>query len=172
MDAEAERTSCPVAVDQYRSPETVPSRRVTALVASPFERGAAFQLRIQHVDTHVEVFGDVPLGSCADPPGLPVMSQPAVATRADATVPTPYASAQHGIGGTVVVDLRIAAVERRPPTRAPEVLIGRVDVPSRGQLDVLAAVRRKSRRRRIAYDAEAQRCRLRSPSSSWVVWKM
>src|SRR5437773_8674594 len=45
-----------------------------------------------------------------------------------------------GGGGAVVVDLDIAAVERRPPLRIPEVLQGAVDAPHRGQLDVRSGV--------------------------------
>ena len=48
--------------------------------------------------------------------------------------------AKDGIGLAVIADRRIAAVERSPPPRAPEVLIARVDAPSRGHIDVGACV--------------------------------
>ena len=44
-------------------------------------------------------------------------------------------SAKDGIGLVVVFHLRVAAVERRPPPRVPEVLVGRVEAPRRGQVD-------------------------------------
>src|SRR4029078_11100329 len=98
-------------------------------------------LLIQHVETHVEVLGDVPLGTRTDPPGIPVI----VATggghgrsaRARAGTDVENASCAHvGMGVVVMADLSVAAVERGPPTRAPEVLVSRVDVPSSGQLNV------------------------------------
>src|SRR6187549_2224582 len=107
----------------------------------PGRAGRGLHLLIQHVETHVEVLGDVPLGTRADPPGVPVI----VATgggqgrsaRARAGTDAENASrAQLRIGVVVIADLSVAAVERGPPTRAPEVLVSRIDVPSSGQLNV------------------------------------
>ena len=138
MDAEAELTSCPGR--PHGVGPTVPPRRERCRVSEARSTSSRSHLLIQHVDTHVEVLGDVPLGTRADPPGVPVV---VAAGSRQAAVPTPVPAiaasrcrAQHGIGGVVVADLSVAAVERRPPTRAPEVLVGRVDVPGSGQLDV------------------------------------
>src|SRR5581483_4848113 len=43
------------------------------------------------------------------------------------------------VGIVVIRDLRIPAVQRGPPTRVPEVLVGCVDVPSSSQLDVVCS---------------------------------
>src|SRR5262249_26504821 len=49
---------------------------------------------------------------------------------------TGVAQADQACGGRPVTDCGIAAVERRAPSRAPEVLIRRVDAPGCGQLKV------------------------------------
>jgi hypothetical protein len=61
------------------------------------------------------------------------MSQPGVATDAIA-----QRCAKISIAVAVVTDGRIAAVQRCPPARIPEVLIGDVDIPRGGQLQIVA----------------------------------
>ena len=92
------------------------------------ERGRTVQLGIHHVQTHVEVLGDVPLGARTDPPSAPVAIT-AVGHKATGAETAPEA-----LGSAAVADLRITAIQRCTPARAPEVLVGRVDVPRRGQL--------------------------------------
>ena len=91
------------------------------------ERGRALQLGVHHVQAHVEVLGDVPLRARTDPPGLPVAIT-AVGHKATGAETAPEA-----LGSAAVADRRVTAIQRRAPARAPEVLVGRVDVPRRGQ---------------------------------------
>ena len=122
-------TSCP-----DRSPAKSEIRRWcegdrdrTATDRQTVERGRTVQLGIHHVQTHVEVLGDVPLGARTDPPSAPVAIT-AVGHGTTGAEPAPEA-----LGSAAVADLRITAVQRCTPARAPEVLVGRVDVPGRGQ---------------------------------------
>jgi len=99
----------------------------TATDRQTVERGRTVQLGIHHVQTHVEVLGDVPLGARTDPPSAPVAIT-AVGHGTTGAEPAPEA-----LGSAAVADLRITAIQRCTPARAPEVLVGRVDVPRRGQ---------------------------------------
>ena len=106
----------------------------------PAWRTHAADLGVSDIEAHVEVLGDVPLGSRADPPPVPVVVATGLGQRSRAstnsTSTEALRSAKNGIGLTVILHFRIAAVDRRPPPRAPEVLIRRVDVPGRGQVHI------------------------------------
>ena len=58
------------------------------------------------------------------------------------TVGGSLSCAQDRIGSAAIAHGSIAAVERRPPARVPEVLVSRVDAPGGGQLDVGRVARR------------------------------
>src|SRR5262245_43515002 len=110
-------------------------------VEEPGWRAVTADPGVSNIETHVEVLGDVPLGARANPPPVPVVVATGCRPRSSAlasktTCPKALQSADYGIGLIVIFHFRIAAVDRRPPPRAPEVLIRRVDVPGRGQVQV------------------------------------
>src|SRR5215510_15468782 len=67
MHAEADRPVVDVGCGKL-SDTRVGARKIGATIDA-----CGLQLGVQHVETHVEVLGDVPLGARANPPGLPVL---------------------------------------------------------------------------------------------------
>jgi hypothetical protein len=101
-------------------------------------RTHAVNFQVRDVKTHVEVLGHVPLGARANPPAGPVVVAARIGNCEDANVAVARAlqRAKDGIGLAVIAHRGIAAVERRPPARVPEVLVARVEAPRRGQINV------------------------------------
>ena len=103
---------------------------------------SAIQLRVEHVNAHVEGLGDIPLLARANPPGIPV-----VATTRNNPVDSGFEYraaiyvgdavfdiAERGIGLVVISHLCKAAVHRCMERRRPVVFKRGVDVPCSGQL--------------------------------------
>src|SRR5262249_45128093 len=89
-------------------------------------------LLVQHIHAHVEGLGDVPLRARTYPPGVPVSVAPDISPDGGCEC---GAGAEEVSCGGAVRHRRVAAVHRRPPARVPpEVFVGRIDVPPRGQL--------------------------------------
>src|SRR5689334_25115944 len=100
MDAEPERPV--VRVGLRDEPEV---RRDRESGAAGHESGRALELRVHHVQTHVEVLGDVPLSPRADPPGIPVEVAPVGDSAAGAE------AAENAARSAAKVDGRVATIE-------------------------------------------------------------
>src|SRR6478672_8476540 len=132
-------TNLPVVLAADEPREGVGVRRENLRV--PDHRYATWQcsgveLHVRNVETHVEVFRHVPLSTRTDPPLVPVVVAASAGNREHAhTSSRTVRGAEHGICLRVVACRGVAAVERRSPLRAPEVLVAGVDAPSGCQLD-------------------------------------
>src|SRR5581483_2123105 len=131
MDAEAEHPIVHIILESW------PRNDGISKVDRGRVDGSRIQLLIEHVQTHVEVFRDIPLGTCADPPSLPIHVAAGTRDRSSAhaygiTGPR----TEHGVSSVIIADLSIAAINRRPPARIPEMFVSRVDSPSGRQFDV------------------------------------
>ena len=106
-------------------------------------RAHAVDFQVRDVKTHVEVLGHVPLGAGTNPPAGPVVVAARLRKR-QRTSPGARAlqRAKDVIGLAVVTHRRIAAVERSPPLRGPEVLVGCVEAPRRRQVDAGGVIAR------------------------------
>jgi Phage integrase family len=104
----------------------------------PGARTHAVNLQVRDVEAHIKVLGDIPLCARANPPAGPVVVAARVrkCETARRLVARALQHAKDVIGGVVVADRCVAAVERRSPPRAPEVLIARIEAPRCGQLNV------------------------------------
>src|SRR5450759_1942449 len=132
MDAEAERPDILV-LDINHSGRL---RRASNLGVDTRPTARRVQLLVQHVETEIGVGGDVPLSARTDPPLVPVV----FAVTEGAQTATTGESQSGGIAdrrirGVVVAHGEIAAIQRGAPLLVPEVLVGRVYDPRRGQLD-------------------------------------
>src|SRR5262245_12972389 len=147
MDAEASHPDVLVADGLEIGSNRVRSNRDTG--DGPSSRVHAVDFQVRDVKTQVEVLGHVPLRAGANPPAGPVVvaahtrsceNANARSSTAAAVNTRALQRAKDGIGLAVIAHRRIAAVERRPPPRVPEVLIARVDAPRRGQINAGACV--------------------------------
>src|SRR5262245_16393916 len=147
MDAEASHPDVLVADGLEIGSNRVRSNRDTG--DGPSSRVHAVDFQVRDVKTQVEVLGHVPLRAGANPPAGPVVvaarsrsceNANARSNTAAAVNTRALQCAKDGIGLAVIAHRRIAAVERSPPPRVPEVLIARVDAPRRGQINASACV--------------------------------
>src|SRR5437879_841537 len=126
------------------------TRRVRRI--HPWALVGRVQVREENVQTDIEVRMRVPLRPRSDlPPAEVRITAVATAARRKSDRREDRTSHRHAadddagctrqvpvddVGrGSIVVDVDIAAVQRRPPFRVPEVLEGAVDAPHRGQLN-------------------------------------
>src|SRR5262245_29063474 len=113
----------PVALVVVESGSSVRARRDRVGGEKTGPRGYTAEPGVGNVEAHVEVLGDVPLGARANPPPVPVV---VAASRGHCRSASPTSAkapecAEHGIGLIVIFHFDIAAVDRRPPPRIPEV---------------------------------------------------
>ncbi len=105
------------------------------------------QLAVKDIEADVEPRRDVPLGAGAEAPPIEVVvaGEDARGARSrEADYPAPGTGerrwrlrrADRSVRGVIVANGHIAAVERSPQVRPPEVLVGGLDADSRRQLDI------------------------------------
>jgi hypothetical protein len=97
----------------------------------------AVDFQIRDVKTQIEVLGDVPLGAGANKPARPVVVAAKICNRlvAYSAVAIALQHTKDVVRLVVVAHRSVAAIERRAPPWGPEVLIPRLDAPSRSQID-------------------------------------
>src|SRR5262249_46145212 len=100
-------------------------------------------LLIDDVEAHIEPRREVVLGTGTDRPPVPVVlartrgpRQAGGPERDRASSSDALRTADRCVGGIIVADAEIRAVDRGAEDRQPQVVVGRVDTPHRRQLDV------------------------------------